>query len=695
MDKLIELRKKNNLTQEALAKKLYVSRQTISKWELGITKPNIEQAEELAKVFNISVNELLREEEIKKSNKKYILLLILLFILTLSIIFIILNINNKKNNNIEVKELSSVTILNTPNEVEASKMIKNNIVKVINQIDKKNNIIGTGFFIKEGYLITNSHIVDIFGDITVEYNNGVKRKAYLYSNTIEHDIAILKVEEELVNSLTFGNSNDIEVTNDVLSAGYIYNFLGEASISKGTLSAIREVNGITFLQSDISIDTGSSGGPLFNDLGEVIGINTYTTKGKNFALSISSKSLQTIIKVLLDNPTIQYLDGERPKNMINKALVEVGYTDNIDLDLFNDSNIIEVSSNKNSEELKKLEKNNNVVITNKKSIKREKLECDDEYTLIDNVCVKETHYNADFEYIDCKDGYVLEGDMCVKNTLASPIGIKKECDKDYKLNSNDKCEKEGYVQTDGSFETRIGSCPKDKECYELNNDNYNIEFVSEITCPSKSSLASITSNIKYVWDNEEFIPSNYKTYNSITNTNGYFKKIDLDNMTYYEIKHYYAYNCITNERIDDNNNKVYTFLNYDKLKNIACKEGVLTPFRVNNKIQGFYCKMDINTKKYVYDVSCTGNDSQIYVDRESNKVICRRIGKLVEEPREVVICNDGYQYDYDKHICIKVEEYQREYKYTCNEGDTLYGVHACIKFEKKEPKKVEKIVGEY
>ena len=66
MSKLCELRKKNNLTQEALAEKLYVSRQTISKWELGETKPNIEQARDLAKIFNISVDELFDEESNKK-----------------------------------------------------------------------------------------------------------------------------------------------------------------------------------------------------------------------------------------------------------------------------------------------------------------------------------------------------------------------------------------------------------------------------------------------------------------------------------------------------------------------------------------------------------------------------------------------------------------------------------------------------
>ena len=57
-DKILELRKKKNLSQENLAEKLNVTRQTISKWELGETAPDIKQAKELSKIFDISLDEL-------------------------------------------------------------------------------------------------------------------------------------------------------------------------------------------------------------------------------------------------------------------------------------------------------------------------------------------------------------------------------------------------------------------------------------------------------------------------------------------------------------------------------------------------------------------------------------------------------------------------------------------------------------
>ena len=57
-NKIMELRKKNNLSQESLAEKVGVTRQTISKWELGETAPDIKQAKELSKIFNVSLDEL-------------------------------------------------------------------------------------------------------------------------------------------------------------------------------------------------------------------------------------------------------------------------------------------------------------------------------------------------------------------------------------------------------------------------------------------------------------------------------------------------------------------------------------------------------------------------------------------------------------------------------------------------------------
>lgn len=65
-EKLINLRKKAGLSQEELGYKLNVTRQTVSKWELGQTTPEMDKLIEISKIFNISVDELINESETKK-----------------------------------------------------------------------------------------------------------------------------------------------------------------------------------------------------------------------------------------------------------------------------------------------------------------------------------------------------------------------------------------------------------------------------------------------------------------------------------------------------------------------------------------------------------------------------------------------------------------------------------------------------
>ena len=94
-NKILELRKKNNLSQESLAEKLDVARQTISKWELGETSPDLKQAKSLAKIFNVSLDELvdndIKEVIVKKvSNTEKLAGIIINILKIIGILFIIL-----------------------------------------------------------------------------------------------------------------------------------------------------------------------------------------------------------------------------------------------------------------------------------------------------------------------------------------------------------------------------------------------------------------------------------------------------------------------------------------------------------------------------------------------------------------------------------------------------------------------------
>ena len=149
-NKISELRKKNNYTQEELAEKLNVSRQTISKWELNETSPSLEDAAKLAKIFHVSLNELVGEENIleeKMSNVERLagiiikILKIIGIIIIIYIIFIIIAIltftvfKDKKTEEINVK--SSLTFnLNEETETFTITTKNDKIIEMSNNIEK-------------------------------------------------------------------------------------------------------------------------------------------------------------------------------------------------------------------------------------------------------------------------------------------------------------------------------------------------------------------------------------------------------------------------------------------------------------------------------------------------------------------------------------------------------------------------------
>lgn len=255
--------------------------------------------------------------------------------------------DNEKKNNIIASEMNKIEILESADSAKAAELIKKNTVKIINEIDKDTKIIGTGFFHESGYLITNSHIVDIEGNIKIEYSDGTPADATLVSNDIASDIAILHVEDAKVLAMAFGNTLQLNVTDEVYGVGYAYALEGEASVSKGILSARRTAGGIEFLQSDLALNTGNSGGPLINAKGELLGINTYATENASISMSISSESLEIIIDKLIKAQKVNYLEKERETNALSVVLKEIGYEVN---DIYGEIEIIKKKFHKDEEE---------------------------------------------------------------------------------------------------------------------------------------------------------------------------------------------------------------------------------------------------------------------------------------------------------------------------------------------------------
>ena len=145
---------------------------------------------------------------------------------------------------------------------------------------------GSGFIISEdGYVLTNYHVVEGAESITVTSYDGEAYSAELVGYDESNDIAVLKVEAEDLDPVTIGDSGALRVGDEVIAIG---NPLGELtfSLTGGMVSALdREITvsggeTMDLIQTDCAINSGNSGGALFNMYGEVIGITNAKYSGR-------------------------------------------------------------------------------------------------------------------------------------------------------------------------------------------------------------------------------------------------------------------------------------------------------------------------------------------------------------------------------------------------------------------------------
>ncbi|MFL2697624.1 MAG: DegQ family serine endoprotease [Gammaproteobacteria bacterium] len=154
---------------------------------------------------------------------------------------------------------------------------------------------GSGFIIsKDGFILTNNHVIDGADEIIVSLSDRREFKAELIGSDSRSDVALLKVKAEDLPYLEIGSSSNLRVGEWVMAIGspFQLNF----SVTAGIVSAKgRSIpNGsdstyVPFIQSDVAINPGNSGGPLFNLKGEVVGINSqiYTRSGGYMGVSFS------------------------------------------------------------------------------------------------------------------------------------------------------------------------------------------------------------------------------------------------------------------------------------------------------------------------------------------------------------------------------------------------------------------------
>jgi serine protease Do len=154
---------------------------------------------------------------------------------------------------------------------------------------------GSGFIIsKDGYLLTNNHVVEGADEVIVSLGDRREYKAKIIGLDARSDVALLKIDAENLPVLRIGSSKKLKVGEWVVAIGSPFQL--SFSVTAGIVSAKgRSIpNGsdttyVPFLQTDVAINPGNSGGPLFNLDGEVVGINSqiYTRSGGYMGVSFS------------------------------------------------------------------------------------------------------------------------------------------------------------------------------------------------------------------------------------------------------------------------------------------------------------------------------------------------------------------------------------------------------------------------
>ena len=152
--------------------------------------------------------------------------------------------------------------------------------------------LGSGFIVsKDGYILTNHHVINGADEIIVRLNDRRELEAELIGSDQRSDVALLKVDAEDLPVVKVGDSSKVKVGEWVLAIGSPFDF--DHSVTAGIVSAIGRSlpneNYVPFIQTDVAINPGNSGGPLFNLDGEVIGINSqiYSRTGGFMGLSFA------------------------------------------------------------------------------------------------------------------------------------------------------------------------------------------------------------------------------------------------------------------------------------------------------------------------------------------------------------------------------------------------------------------------
>lgn len=232
------------------------------------------------------------------------------------------------------KELSGVPIYTDSglSTVEIAKKVSPSVVGITMYADARSfDATGTGsgiIFSPDGYIVTNAHVVNGAIALNVELNNGDTYAAKIIGIDVKSDLAVIKVDGENLPVADFGNSDELEVGEQIVAIGNPGGNTLFGSVTQGIVSGLNRTikdggNSVSYIQVDAAINPGNSGGALVNSFGQVVGINSAKIAGVDYegiGFSIPIKEAEPIIN---DLRNFGYVTGRTKIGITGKIIPEV------------------------------------------------------------------------------------------------------------------------------------------------------------------------------------------------------------------------------------------------------------------------------------------------------------------------------------------------------------------------------------
>ena len=199
---------------------------------------------------------------------------------------------------------------------EVYRQVNPSVVTVMVQLGKESASMGTGvIFTEDGYILTNYHVLEGGSDCTVYLENDHGYAASYVAGDADSDLAVLKVDRTGLPAARFGDSEKLTVGDKVYAIGNPLGYELRGTLTDGIVSAINRdvwVDGrtMTLVQTNAALNSGNSGGPLINEYGQVVGINTIKMSSsysniEGLGFAIPSSAIRRLVNDLLTCGQVQ------------------------------------------------------------------------------------------------------------------------------------------------------------------------------------------------------------------------------------------------------------------------------------------------------------------------------------------------------------------------------------------------------